>query len=336
MKRPIGEQTIVITGASSGIGRETALRAGRTGTAVVLAARSDDALDEVAAEIDRSGGLALVVPTDVAEWPQVERLARAAIERFGRIDTWVNNAAVTEYARFEEMSVEEIDRIVRVTFLGQVYGARAALPHLRASGGTLINVASEAAYRSLPLQSIYSAAKHAVKGFTESLRLELERERSGVYVSLILPSSINTPLFEHARSRVGVLPMPVPPVYEPAAAAEAILFAAVHPRREIAVGGSGRRLMVMERISPRLVDFLMMTGGRFFRKQETAVPDNGLDNMFHPMAYMRRSTGLFGKRSRKRSLYTRLFEYHPALKGAVLTAGVTAAALFLGRPRCAR
>jgi NAD(P)-dependent dehydrogenase (short-subunit alcohol dehydrogenase family) len=249
--RPISEQVVVITGASSGIGRETAIQFGQQGASVVLAARNETALREVEKEVERLGGQPQVVVTDVAEWEQVKRLAREAIERFGRIDTWVNNAAASEYATIEEMTVEEIERQIQVILMSQIYGMKAALPHLKRQGqGTIINNASGLAKRSVPLQGAYCAAKHGIKGFTDTLRMELEHERSGVNVTLLMPSSINTPLFDHARSKLGVEPMPIPPVYEPRVVAEAILFAAEHPRRDIVVGGAGKMLDVMERISP--------------------------------------------------------------------------------------
>src|SRR6478735_4993432 len=202
MPIPLSDQVVVITGASSGIGRETALEFGRRGASVVIAARNEPALTEVAREIERHGGNALPAPTDVSDWTQVERLAGTAVARFGRIDTWVNNAAISAYATVEEMEIEEIERIMRVNLLGQIYGMKAALPHLkRQHAGTIINVASALAERSVPLQATYCATKHGIKGFTEALRLELKNEQSGIAVVLVLPSSINTPLFEHARSK---------------------------------------------------------------------------------------------------------------------------------------
>ncbi len=174
MPRELGDSVVIITGASSGIGRETAIQFGRRGASVVLAARNETALGEVEKEVERLGGRAHVVVTDVAEWDQVDRLAQKAVDRFGRIDTWVNNAATSEYATVEEMTVEEIERVVQVTLMSQIYGMKAALPHMKRQGqGTIVNNASILAKRSVPLQSAYCAAKHGVKGYTEALRLEL-------------------------------------------------------------------------------------------------------------------------------------------------------------------
>jgi short-subunit dehydrogenase len=335
MPRPVRNQVVVITGASSGIGRETAVMLGERGASIVLAARNEAALHEVAKEIKRLGGVAEVAGTDVAEWPQVEHLAQAAVDRFGRIDTWVNNAAVSTYATVEELTVEEIERVLQVNLVGQIYGMKAALPHLARQGqGTIINVASALAERAAPLQAAYCAAKHGVKGFTEALRLELVRDHPGITVTLIEPSSINTPLFRHARSKLGVLPQPIPPVYEPRVVAETILFAAENRRRTIVVGGSGKMLVQAEKLSPSLVDWYMLQQERGFKQQQTDRPDDGQDNLFAPMSGTGSATGEFGQRSKATSLYTRHLELHPnrkrALNAAVL-AGLVALMRRVGR-----
>jgi NAD(P)-dependent dehydrogenase (short-subunit alcohol dehydrogenase family) len=183
MARPLSQQVVVITGASQGIGRETALRIARRGAAVVAAARNEEAPTSLTAEITDEGGRAEAVPTDVADHDHVDRLAARSIERFGRIDTWVNNAAVSVYASVEQLEPDEMERIVRVNLLGQMFGAREAIPHLRAAGGgTIINVGSALSERAIPLQSAYVATKHAVQGFSEALRLEMAHEASGIEV----------------------------------------------------------------------------------------------------------------------------------------------------------
>lgn len=335
MPRKVSEQVVVVTGASSGIGRETAVMLGEHGASVVLAARNESALNEAAKEVERLGGKAQVVVTDVAEWAQVERLAQAAVEHFGRIDTWVNNAAVSVYGTVEELTIEEIERVVQVILMGQIYGMKAALPHLTRQGqGTIINVASALAERSVPLQAPYCAAKHGIKGFTESLRLELARSHPGVNVTLIMPSSINTPLFDHARSKLGVKPQPVPPIYEPRVVAETILFAAENPRRTIVAGGAGKGIVQAEKISSSLVDWYMLRKERGFKQQRTNQPDDGRDNLFAPMPGTGSATGSFGQKSKSSTPYTRYLDLHPNRKralNAAVVAGLVALVRRLGR-----
>jgi NAD(P)-dependent dehydrogenase (short-subunit alcohol dehydrogenase family) len=319
--RPINDQVVVITGASSGIGRETALQFGQRGASVVLAARNLVALDEVARQVRDGGGQAHVLVADVGEWEQVRHLAEEAVARFGRIDTWVNNAGVTEYATVEDTTAEELNRIIQVNLLGQIYGVKAALPYMkRAGAGTIINVASGLGMRAVPWQSAYCASKHGIKGFTESLRLELAHQQSGIVVTTILPSSMNTPLFRHARSKIGVKPLPFPPVYDPRAVAEAIVFATEHPRREIYVGAAGKVLSVLEGWNPGLVDRMFLAGNSVFKLQQTGAPDDGQDNLFMPMDAQGAIRGEFGDRAQPTSLYTRLLDLYPNRKRLLLTA----------------
>jgi short-subunit dehydrogenase len=333
MARAISEQVVVITGASSGIGRETALMFGRKGASVVVAARNEEALHEVAQEIGNEGGKAHVVATDVAEWSQVERLAKEAIKKFGKIDTWVNDAGVAEYATVEQMTIEEIDRIIKVNLMGEIYGMKAALPHLKKQDeGTIINVSSVLGVRSVPLQAAYCAAKHGVNAFGEALRMELEHEGSKVAVTTIMPSSINTPFFDHARSKMGVNPQPIPPVYEPSAVAEAIVFAAEHPQRQIYVGAAGKMISVMQHISPRFVDRYMTMNGQMFKSQQSDMPDDRKDNMFTPSTGSGSSTGQFGGRlTQSTSLYTRLLGMHPNRGRAAIAASGLLGAVALKR-----
>ena len=331
MTKPLNEQVVVITGASQGIGRETALQMATAGATLVLAARNEEALGELTRQVERVGGTAVAVVTDVAEYDQVERLAQRAIERFGRIDTWVNNAAVSIYATVEQLEPDEMERLIRVNLLGQMFGARAAIPHMkRQGGGTIVNVGSALSDRAVPLQSAYVASKHGVAGFSEALRLEMQHEETGIEVVLIMPSSINTPLFSFARSRMGEQPMPVPPVYEPRVVAEAICHAAEHGGREIVVGGWGKLLTVAQSLSPSLLDRYMLHGARAWKQQKTNRPDDARDNLFEASTGPGATTGQFGEGSKATSLYTKAFELHPQRKR------IAAALLLIGAVRLVR
>ncbi|HEX7118500.1 MAG TPA: SDR family oxidoreductase [Longimicrobiales bacterium] len=285
MPRPIAEQVVVITGASSGIGLAAARAAAHRGARVVLAARNARDLEDAAASIRQGGGEALAVPTDVADFAQVGALARRAVDAYGRIDTWVNGAAVSLYGEFEDLAVDEVRRVMDVNFMGQVHGAKAALPHLEESGGALVCIGSVLSDRGVPLQTAYCASKHAIKGWLDGLRVELRRRRSPVRVTLVKPSSINTPLFDKARTHLGVQPRPLPPVYSVELAAEAVLHAAVSNERDLIVGGAGAALSLAERVSPKLVDlyarFLAFAGQRTARPKPADAPNN----LFEPVSY---------------------------------------------------
>jgi short-subunit dehydrogenase len=328
--RALEQQVVVITGASSGIGRETALQLARRRATVVLAARGEEALTEVAREVERLGGTPQVEVTDVGEREQVDALADAAVQRFGRIDTWINNAAVSLYGNSWELDVGDVERVIHVNLLGQVYAMHAALRHMVPAGaGHIVNVASAEAWRGTPLQSAYSAAKAGIKGYTEALRLELAHENTGVQVSLVLPASMNTPLFGHALSALGVKPMGIPPIYEPRVAAETIVFVCEHPRTEVVAGGAGKGLVLGERLSPRMMDRVMLArGGMIFKRQKTQQPDDGADNLYGPLPGAGSTTGELGQKSKSTSPFTRMLELHPGRQRALLgaaAAGVIAA-----------
>ncbi len=311
--RELKEQVVVITGASSGIGREAALRFGAEGASVVLAARNGEALEEVAGQVRARGGAALVVVTDVALWEQVAHLASAAVARFGRIDTWVNNAGISEYATLEDLPVADMERIIQVNLLGTMYGVKAALPVMKRQGvGTIINVGSGLGVRSIPLQGTYCTSKAGVKGFTEALRMELKHDYPDIHATLILPAAINTPFYDNARSRMGVRPRAMPPVYEAGAVAEAIVFAAAHPRRDIYVGSASKALAVLESIAPDITDRLMARTLYKMQQKWDEPGDNAPDNMDGPVPGPGKVAGSYGKQSRSVSLYTRAFGLHPS------------------------
>lgn len=280
--KPLREQVVVITGASSGIGLCTARRAAGEGARVVLAARNERDLANAVAAIHREGGRATYVVADVADAQDVERIAHAAIQKFGGFDTWVNNASASIYGRLDEIDMADKRRLFDVNFWGVVNGCRAAVPHLKAHGGALINIGSVTSEQAIPLLGIYSAAKHAVKAYTDALRMELEEEGAPISVSLVKPSSIDTPFFQHAKSYLGVEPLPVPPVYAPDVVAEAILECAVHPIRDVFVGGGGKSMAAMGYHAPRLTDKYMERTA--FRQQRSDVPLDGRpDNLFAPL-----------------------------------------------------
>jgi NAD(P)-dependent dehydrogenase (short-subunit alcohol dehydrogenase family) len=252
--KPLDQQVIVVFGASSGIGRATALVAAKRGAKVVAAARDEAALTSLVAEAMPAE--VAIGTADAAQYHDVAAIAQLALAHFGRIDTWAHVAGIGEFAPVERMTPEEFRRIVEVDLLGPVHGAMAALPHLRKDGGAFVVVSSETARRSLPLLTAYSAAKHGVDGFVEGLRVELEHDRAPVSVTQIMPGSINTPFFENARSRLGVRGSGPPPVYSPEKVAEAILDTAVHPRRDVVVGGAAKLQLALQKVSPRLVDLV--------------------------------------------------------------------------------
>jgi len=314
--RPISEQVVVITGASSGIGRASALAFGAQGASVVLAARNREALEHVAAQIEASGGQAHVVVTDVSVWAQVEHLAEAALKRFGRIDTWLNNAAVNEHASVVDMTIEELDRIIQVNLMGQIYGVKAALgPMRRQRSGTIINMGSAASNRAVPLHSAYVASKHGIAGFTDSIRLDLKHEKMPINVTLIQPGFLDTPLFHNARAKLqGHQSRPIPPIYAPEVVAETILFAATHPRRNLVVGGQAALAIFLEKLSPGLVDKLMLARGAGFRLQTENKPDDRYDNLFEPTPGIGSVRGTWGDEAIESSFYTRHIECYPNRK----------------------
>ncbi|NJL36997.1 MAG: SDR family oxidoreductase [Leptolyngbyaceae cyanobacterium RM2_2_4] len=296
--KPIHQQVVAVVGASSGIGRETALRFAQQGAKVVVASRSEVGLQTLVDQIKSAGGDARAIVADVAEFEQVKAIADSTVETYGRLDTWVHAAATGVLAPFEQITPEEFKRVVDVTLLGQVYGAMAALPHLKREGrGALIHISSVEARRSIPLQSPYSASKHGVEGFLESLRVELQHDNIPISVTNIMPAVINTPFYNKVMTKLGVKPTGVPPYYQPSLVADAILYTAEHPTRDFIVGDVGKILDVLQRLSPQLVDALLLAiAFPLQRTDELKSEDdpNGLFTPADPAAGYDRVEGDFG------------------------------------------
>jgi NAD(P)-dependent dehydrogenase (short-subunit alcohol dehydrogenase family) len=311
--KPIHEQVVVVVGATSGIGREAALRFAERGAKVVVAGRSLSALTDLVDEIRSMGGESAAQFADVSQYEQMETLAEHVIALHGRIDTWVHAAAVSIYAPFQETGPDEFRRVIEVNLMGQAFGAMASLPHLKRTGGALIHIGSLESKRSFPLHSAYSASKHGMIGFIDSLRVELMHDRTPVSVTTILPAGINTPFFDKTLTRLGVKPRPSPPVYEPVLVAEAILHAAEHPVREIYVGGAGKSMEWLHLLSPNLTDWLLSRFG--YRPQLTSTPktDQAANNLYDHVEGYDKVHGTFGKEARSVSLFAGL-EMHPCLR----------------------
>ncbi|WP_431858980.1 SDR family oxidoreductase [Azospirillum sp.] len=326
--KPINEQVIVITGASSGIGLVTARMAAEQGARVVLAARDRDALGNVCEEIRRHGGTAVHAVADVADEEAMRRVADLAVQSFGGIDTWVNNAGVSIYGRLEEVSMEDHRRLFETNYWGVVIGSRLAAQHLRRSGGALINVGSVVSERAIPLQGAYSATKHAVKAFTDALRMELEADGAPISVTLIKPASIDTGFEEHARNYMDQEPTVPQPVYAPELVAQAILHAAQHPVRDLFVGGGGKGFQWGERYAPRVTDYMMER--MLFRGQQYGPRQRDRDSLYEPYNNGHASSGRHGF-VRHTSLYTSA-ELHPWTTAALVAGlGALAFAAYSGR-----
>jgi short-subunit dehydrogenase len=280
--KPLAEQIIVITGASSGIGLATARRAAEGGARVVLVARNETALNEAVEQIKLRGGRAACLAVDIAENGAAERIGALCHERFGPFDTWVNDAALAMYAKLEDTSMDEHRRIFDVGYFGLVQASLYAARELKERGGALINLGSVLSERAMIFQGVYSAMKHAVRGFTDALRMELEAEGAPVSVTLIKPNGIDTPYPEHARNKLGD-PARIPPImYDPELVARAILFAAENRKRELTVGGGGYLVSKLGNLAPGVTDKVMEMIG--FGSQTTPQPprQGASDNMFRP------------------------------------------------------
>jgi short-subunit dehydrogenase len=317
-------KVFAVTGASAGVGRAVVERLARNGAQIGLMARDRERLEATAAEVDRLGGRALVLPLDVADAEAVEDAARQIEERLGSLDVWVNNAMATVFAPVKDTTPEEFRRATEVTYLGYVWGTMAALRRmLPRDRGTIVQVGSALAYRSIPLQAAYCGAKHAIRGFTESLRTELLHEGSNVHVTEVQLSAHNTPQFDWSRAKLPRKPQPVPPIFQPEVAAEAIEHAARHPRRELVVGWPAAKAIYGEKVAPGLLDRYLGRVG--YEAQQDDEPLNGQrdGNLFEPVPGSFAAHGRFDDEAKPRSvLLEASLRRGPILAGAALAGAV--------------
>jgi len=326
--KKLNYQVMVVTGASSGIGLVTARRAARRGARLVLAARSEGDLQQLANEIRQEGGHAIAVGADVASEEDVQRIADTAIREFGGFDTWVNNAGVSVYGKALDVSLDDMRKVFETNFWGVVHGSRVASRHLRQQGGALINVGSEVSDQAVPLQAIYSASKHAVKGWTDALRMELEYEGAPVSVTLIKPGPIDTPYTEHAKNYLEDHPKHAPPVYDPESVADAILHAATSPVRDLFIGSGAKVVSALGKIAPRLTE--RMVESTIIPGTHSGRPRHGREALHQPGGGLR-ERGDYPGMVRK-SLYTRA-AMHPALTAAAAVGAGILVASILGIDR---
>jgi len=301
---PSTPEVVVVTGASAGVGRAVARAYARRGARIGLLARGVDGLDATRREVEAAGGEALVLPTDVAHADQVEAAAAAVDARFGPVDIWINNAMVSVFSPIKGMTAEEFRRVTDVTYLGCVYGTLAALRRmLPRDRGVIVQVGSALAYRGIPLQAAYCGAKHAIQGFTDSLRCELLHDRSHVRVVEVQMPALNTPQFGWVKSRLPRKPQPVPPIFQPEVAARAIVWAADHRRAELYVGLPTLTAIVGNKIAPRVADrYLARTGYESQQTSEPAEPGR-VDNLWDPVPGDQGAHGTFDDRAKSHSLH---------------------------------
>lgn len=321
---------MVITGASAGVGRAAVRAFAARGAHIGLIARGTDGLEAARREVEEAGGRAVVLPCDVADAASVESAADQVERELGPIDVWVNNAMVSVFAPILEITPEEYRRVTDVTYLGYVHGTLSALRRMKPRDrGVIVQVGSALAYRSIPLQSAYCAAKHAVKGFTESLRCELLHDRSKIHVTEVHLPAVNTPQFGWSRAKLPMKPQPVPPIFQPELAAEAIVFASESRRRDFHVGWPVTKAIVGEKIAPGFADWYLSKFGYEGQQTDEPIEAGRRDNLFEPLPGDAGAHGAFTDRARRRSLAWTLNKTGPALlaAGAFAIAGLATARL---------
>ena len=318
-------EVVAITGASAGLGRAIAREFARHGAKIGLLARGRERLAETESEVTRLGGTAIAIPTDVADHAQVENAAREIEEKLGPIDVWVNNAMTTIFAQFTDITPEEYRRATEVTYLGAVWGTMAALKRmLPRDRGSIVQVGSALAYRSIPLQSPYCGAKHAIAGFTDSLRTELVHRQSKVHLTMVQMPALNTPQFDWCRSHMPRNPQPVPPIYNPEGPAKAVYWAAHHRKREIAFGLATRAAITGNKVAPGLLDLYLGKTGYEAQQTKTRTDVVRVDNLFEPVPGEFAAHGSFDQRSRDRTFW-------PLSRTALAVAGVVVFLALTGR-----
>lgn len=323
-------EVVVITGASAGVGRATARHFARDGARIGLLARGRDGLEAAQQEVERAGGQALVLPADVARADEVEAAARAVEDAFGPIDIWINNAMVTVFSPFHEVSPEEFQRVTEVTYLGVVYGTMSALKRMRPRNrGCIVQVGSALSYRSIPLQSAYCGAKHAIRGFTDSLRSELIHEKSKVHLTMVQLPAMNTPQFDWGRNRMPHRVQPVPPIYQPEVAANAIHWAAHHRRREVFVGVSSVKAILGAKCIPGILDRHLAHAAIAGQQRGEPADADQRDNLWKPLPGDHGAHGHFDGEARSHSPQLWLTEHRTCLA----TAGAGLLGLALARRR---
>ena len=336
----VGSETVsLVTGASGGVGRATARRLGECGAKVALLARGRDGLEAAKREVESRGGRAIAIPTDVSQFDQVQAAAETTEREFGPIDLWINNAMVSMYSPFMKMSPDEFHHIVEVTFLGTVYGTQCALRSMiPRDRGKIIQVGSALAFRSIPLQSAYCASKHAIQGFTESLRTELIHQKSNVGISLVNMPALNTTQFIWTKNKMPHKARPTGTIFQPEVAAEAILFAAEHDRRDVMVGYTTVEATLGEKVAPGLLDhYLAKAAWEGSMLPEPADPDMP-DNFWKPLSGDHGAHGPFDGMSRRFSLQLWATENRSKMLSGMLVAliGLSAASLRKNLPRYRR
>lgn len=327
MKQQFKDKVVVITGATGGVGRAAAWEFAKQGSKVVLLARSVEQLEATKREVEQLGGKALTIPTDVADANQVEAAAAQAEQALGPIDVWVNNAMNSVFAPVKEITPEEFKRVTEVTYLGQVYGAMAALKRMLArDSGTIIFVGSALAYRGIPLQSAYCGSKHGIQGFFDSLRTELLHDKSNVKISMIQLPAMNTTQFGWVLSKLPNKPRPMGKVYSPEVAAKAIVFAAAHNRREVWVGYPTYEAIIGNRIAPWYADWVLSRTGIKGQQTNEPVDPNRKDNVWKPVAEDRGAYGSFASIAHHKSFTLWAAENRNLLKtfAAMIIVGVFA------------